>query len=262
MASLTMLEKSKLEELLGMASGYVLNFSDRTFGDLFVELGDIDIHSAAYQGSGTSKAKKLREYWRIESDHAVGSCLEKLIEHYESYVVPGDPELVKICKGIVSRLLSGTAPLNTLKGSSHTFNRNYISRQIKRMESSIETDPELVIGTAKELIESCCKTVLAERKQHFDRADDIPKLTKATMKVLDLVPEGVNDSAKGAQVIKRLLSNLGTIGHGLAELRGLYGTGHGKYGSAGGLSARHAKLAAGSAATLVTFLFDTHEEKV
>ena len=88
----------------------------------------------------------------------------------------------------------------------------------------------------------------------------MPTLTKATLKELKLVPEGVPDSTRGADVIKRLLSNLGTIGNGLAELRGLYGTGHGKHGNASGLGARHAKLAVGAASTLAMFLFETHEQ--
>jgi hypothetical protein len=88
----------------------------------------------------------------------------------------------------------------------------------------------------------------------------VPTLTKATLKELKLVPEGVPDSTRGADVIKRLLSNLGTIGNGLAELRGLYGTGHGKHGNTSGLGARHAKLAVGAAATLTMFLFETHEQ--
>ena len=80
------------------------------------------------------------------------------------------------------------------------------------------------------------------------------------MKVLKLVPEGIPETARGADIIKRLLSNLGTIGNGLAELRGLYGTGHGKHGAAVGLRARHARLAVGSAAILATFLFETHQD--
>lgn len=78
---------------------------------------------------------------------------------------------------------------------------------------------------------------------------------------LNLVPETVPEAARGADMIKRLLSNLGTIGNGLAELRNLYGTGHGKHGSATGLSARHAKLAVGADSTLVVFLFETHSEQ-
>ena len=76
---------------------------------------------------------------------------------------------------------------------------------------------------------------------------------------MKLIPEGIPDTARGADVIKRLLSNLGMIGNGLAELRGLYGTGHGKHGTATGLGARHAKLTVGAAATLTLFLFETHE---
>jgi len=72
------------------------------------------------------------------------------------------------------------------------------------------------------------------------------------------VPEGVAEARRGADVIKRLLSNLGTIGNALAELRGLYGTGHGKLVKSSGLNVRHAKLAVGAAATLSTFLFETH----
>ena len=77
---------------------------------------------------------------------------------------------------------------------------------------------------------------------------------------MKLVPEGIPNAARGADVIKRLLSNLSTVGHGLAELRGLYGTGHGQHGATAGLAPRHAKLAVGAASTLAMFLFETHEQ--
>lgn len=57
------------------------------------------------------------------------------------------------------------------------------------------------------------------------------------------------------------MSNLGTIAQGLGELRNLYGTGHGRTGATRGLKPRHARLAVGSAATLATFLLETHEER-
>ena len=47
----------------------------------------------------------------------------------------------------------------------------------------------------------------------------------------------------------------------LAELRNLYGTGHGKDGKSKGLAARHAKLAVGAAATVAVFLFETHKDR-
>jgi hypothetical protein len=39
---------------------------------------------------------------------------------------------------------------------------NSILRQIRRMDGNIETDPELAIGSAKELVESICHLVLSE----------------------------------------------------------------------------------------------------
>lgn len=160
------------------------------------------------------------------------------------------------------RIVSGVGipSLASIKDTATVFDAQHMADQIRRMESAVESDPSLAIGTAKELVETCCKTILAERGKPVTGTPDVSTLTKETLKELKLVPEGIPDATRGADVIKRLLSNLGTIGNGLAELRGLYGTGHGKHGSTTGLGARHAKLAVGAAATLCVFLFETHEE--
>jgi hypothetical protein len=263
MSSLTMREKRVLEELLGMGSGYVLNFSDRTFGDFVHEAVDIDIHSDDYTIHGTSKAKKLRAFWELESDYLVGRLLNTLIEEAEETSqkwTEDDKKRVERCRGIASRLLAGGPSLGDLKQKADSLDAHHLAEQIRRMEDSVETDPSLAIGTAKELIETCCKTILAERGVEIPGTPDIPILTKTTLKELKLVPEGIPNSVRGADVIKRLLSNLSTVGHGLAELRSLYGTGHGQHGSASSLTTRHAKLAVGAASTLAVFLFETHEQ--
>ena len=161
------------------------------------------------------------------------------------------------------RIVAGvTVPsLEAVKNSTIAFNAKHLNDLISRMESSVDSDPALAIGTAKELIESCCKTILAERGKPTSGTPKISDLTKQTLQDLQLVPENIQDSARGAGLIKRLLNNLGTIGNNISELRGLYGTGHGRDGKAKGLESRHAKLAVGSAATLATFLFETHKVK-
>jgi len=246
-----------------MESGYVLNFSDRTFGEFIEEVANVDIHSNRYTTQGTSKANKLRTFWKVESDYLVGKLLLALIEHADSLdTIPfeGDEALEERTREIAKRFLAGGPSLGDLKDHAKNFNAGHLAEQIRRLEASVETDPSLAIGTAKELIETCCKTILAERGKPVIGTPDVSTLTKATLKELKLVPEGIAEAARGADVMKRLLSNLGTIGNGLAELRGLYGTGHGKHGSVAGLSARHAKLAVGAAATLTVFLFETHKE--
>jgi hypothetical protein len=129
------------------------------------------------------------------------------------------------------------------------------------MKVAVENDPALAIGTAKELVETVCKTILTERNIEFSPDADVPKLVKETRQVLGLVPESIPNSAKGSESIRRLLSNLGNVAQGLGELRNLYGTGHGKGGSVRGLGPRHARLAVGAAGTLATFLFETHLER-
>lgn len=136
-----------------------------------------------------------------------------------------------------------------------------LHRQIERMRSAVEDDPGLAIGTAKELIESVCRTILEERSVQVKDDADVGDLVKEARKVLGLIPESVTAAAKGSETIRRLLGSLGTVAQGLAELRNLYGTGHGKGGSAKGLSPRHARLAVGASATLCAFLFETHTEK-
>jgi Abortive infection C-terminus len=258
------MEKSQLEKLFDMSGGYVCNFSDSTFESFFADL-HVDIHSNNYTANGTSKAKKLREFWRIEPDHLVGQSIEALIKHMEMYP-PFDgfneekKKLIGRCRTIASRLVSGKINLDHLKETAIVFDAKHLAEQIRRMELSIESDPALAIGTAKELIETCCKTILGERGKPVTGTPDIPALTKETLKELKLVSDAVPDSIRGSDVIRRLLQNLGTIGNNLAELRGLYGTGHGKHGKIEALTARHARLAVGCASTLATFLFETHKE--
>lgn len=55
MADLTGSDRRKLEKMLGMGGGYVLNFSDRTFGDFFDEYR-VEIDAERYRARGTPAA--------------------------------------------------------------------------------------------------------------------------------------------------------------------------------------------------------------
>jgi len=157
--------------------------------------------------------------------------------------------------------LAGAAIDTHIKVLSSKVDSAYIANQTTRMMDSIEDDPELAIGTAKELAETVCKTILNDRGITFSKNADLPELNKATFKALCLMPDDIPEHAKGAETIRRMLSNLATVTQGLAELRGLYGTGHGKHGRTKSVLPRHARLAVGAASTLVTFLYETHLHK-
>ena len=137
----------------------------------------------------------------------------------------------------------------------------FVAQQITRMETAVQNDPSLAIGTAKELIETCCRTILAERGVEAPRNPDLVQLVKLTSKELELTPADIPERAKAVETIRRLLNNLATITQGITELRNQYGTGHGREANSRGLTSRHAKLAVGSASTLAVFLVETHRAR-
>lgn len=193
---------------------------------------------------------------------------EKLCQLYNNFLrndgfqlvektrLSGKPVYIGRYVGVV-----GTPGITTAKESLSGADVTYVAQQITRMESAVVTDPALAIGTAKELVETCCKTILHERNIKQRDSLDLPQLVKLTSKELKLTPDNIDSEAKASDTIKKLLSNLATITNGVAELRNKYGTGHGKTATAKGLSSRHAKLAVGAASTLAVFLIETHQER-
>ncbi|EGJ51474.1 abortive infection family protein [Desulfocurvibacter africanus] len=138
----------------------------------------------------------------------------------------------------------------------------YVSQQITRIQAALENDPALAIGTSKELIETVCKTILHQRNAATEETNaPLPKLVRATTKALALTPDDIPETAKAAKTIKTMLSNFANLADGIAELRNLYGTGHGQKVGTKGLGIRHAKLAVGAATTLAVFLLETHRER-
>jgi hypothetical protein len=119
----------------------------------------------------------------------------------------------------------------------------YVSQQITRMEDAIRKDPELAIGTAKEFIETVCRTILKERGIELPSDDDLPALVKTTVKSLAVVPDGIANNSEAEKTIIILVNNLASMGRSLAELRNEFGSGHGKDAGHQGLESHHARLA-------------------
>ncbi len=149
----------------------------------------------------------------------------------------------------------------TKKGNDlkQILNAEYVTQQINLMESSIENAPHIAIGIAKELIETCCKSIFVQRAVPCDVNWDLPKLMKETTKLLKLTPADIPNETRAASSIKQILGSLSSVVQGIGELRNEYGSGHGKDGKFKGLQPRHAKLAVGASSTLAIYLLETNE---
>lgn len=256
-------------------SGYVLDFTTNDFDVFTLESIGVAL-CAKYQ---QSKGKSLIAYINSAPENDALKLLQDLFKYYESnyqneyskneedspYYTQYSTEYNRLylkCKAVMNRIEGIASPLmqtaSELKGK---FSSDYLSRQIDLMLGMQATNPTEAIGKAKELIESCCKTILDDDGITWDKNWDVGKLAGETVKQLKLMPKDIPDSAPAAEEMKAILGNLRAIATNIAALRNPYGSGHGKSASYKGLEERHAKLAVGSSITLVSFLWDTHERR-
>lgn len=192
----------------------------------------------------------------------------KLVRNYNDQLKPEGWMLIEVEK-IAGRPKFIAKPIHELGGRSvmraravaDSLDAAWMKKEIERLENAVDQDPALAIGTAKELVESCCKTILGKLDVSFSNSADLPALTKLVAKELSLVPEGIHAEAKGAEAIKLILRNLSALTQYLAELRALYGSGHGRDGKHRGLQPRHARLAVGAAVSFIDFVTDTYRER-
>lgn len=83
MDQLRPIELKLVDELFGMSSGYVLDFSNSTFADFFRREVGLDIYDEAYAIYGTSKGKHLRAFLTISQPKAIAKALAALWEYRE-----------------------------------------------------------------------------------------------------------------------------------------------------------------------------------
>jgi hypothetical protein len=117
LAKLTTTEKQILEELFQMSGGYVLNFSDRTFGEFFHDDLGIDIFDQKYNYASGSKANRLRGFWQVAPDSHVAKSIDQLLIYIDTQIAirrlgadKFPDHLVQRARTISSRL-SGAAPV-------------------------------------------------------------------------------------------------------------------------------------------------------
>ncbi len=85
MSDLSSKEKIVFERLFSLSSGYVLDFSNRSFADFFMETVGVDIFHEKYNFASGSKANRLRKYWQIENNVKVGLVLLALLDYWRIY---------------------------------------------------------------------------------------------------------------------------------------------------------------------------------
>lgn len=121
-----------------------------------------------------------------------------------------------------------------------------------------DSDPESVIGQAKELVETTAKLILRERKVEYDAKLEMRPLLKKAQRSVGVWDGNTNLGPDKIQAVRQILNGASNVRLGLAELRNSYGTGHGPGSLRSGLEQRHAELAVNAARLWCDMMLTTY----
>ncbi|MGL4570007.1 MAG: abortive infection family protein [Clostridium sp.] len=96
MASISSVDKMKIEKLLQMESGFVLDFTNASFRDFIYENLAIDIYNDKYSEFGNSKAKRLRCFLKKESNSVVSRMLIMFLKYFHFKGFIEDEEISRL----------------------------------------------------------------------------------------------------------------------------------------------------------------------
>jgi Restriction endonuclease len=122
LARLTTTEKQILEKLFQMGDGYLLNFSDRTFGEFFRDEVHVDIFDPKYNYRSGSKANRMRGFWQVASDAQVSESIRRLLDYIDAHIAIGrlrredfNAELINRGQSVAARLTPSEDPQGSVR---------------------------------------------------------------------------------------------------------------------------------------------------
>lgn len=90
-----------------------------------------------------------------------------LLDEFLDFCIASDRFFSRFKEDLISKCREIISKYKTIKGMQHLevkFNSDYIDTYQREMYENVIKNPTEAIGQAKELIESCCKTILEEEK--------------------------------------------------------------------------------------------------
>lgn len=207
MSDLTSIEKRKIERLFGMGSGYVFDFSNRTFSEFIEESTGRDIYDARYDYGSGSKANRLRGFWAVESNPVVGKLIGDLIAYGQDIgAFKNDGTLPDECLRIVARLKEAS-PVAELDALTATVDERDFEVVAKQAREAIEKNqPEAGLDRLHTFVIKFVRTLCQERGINVTREKALHSLFGEYVKRLR--DDGHLESEMTARILKSSISVL------------------------------------------------------
>ena len=259
------IEKTYFNDLLNRG-GYVLDFSTYRFDEFTLH----SVGIALCEKYNLSKGKSLNEFINEGDNDKVVKLLDDLLEYYEvRYSLEIESEdkayngstyksLYNKCKEIIEREKQYSKKFSKVSEElKKKFSSKYMNQQIDLMVAMCNENPTEAIGKSKELLESCCKTIIESNGEIIKDSINMGQLVKQTLSSLNIPNKSVAMDLEEEKIVKQITGSLNGLSGGIIELRNHYGSGHGRSAKFNGLTKRHAELSVGASITLVRYLWDT-----
>jgi hypothetical protein len=206
MSDLTNLEKRKFEQLLAMGDGYVLNFSNRTFSEFVIDSTSRNPYDARYD-HGSSKANRLRGFWKQEGNNVVGKLMGDMLDYgVENNLFTGKDALLEACRRVVARLLqhSPVPEADALAAISDDRDFDTVAKAVR--EAIEKNEPESGLDRLHTFVIKYVRTLCSQHG--LTAARDKPLHSLFGEYVKRLRDSGYVESEMAARILKFSISTL------------------------------------------------------
>ena len=210
MADLTYIEKASVEKFLGMKSGYVMDFTDRTFQEFVSEAVGLDINDPKYHYSSNSKANRLRQFMKVESSYTFGKLLSAFCNYWLSKVHSGEIDylneenLYKECVRIADILKqeSIVEHIDAIQPNVEDRDFKLLAKSIR--ESIEKNEPEAALDRLHTFTFRYLRELCEKHKIKYDKSDSLNAVFGKYIKFI--VENKYIESAMAEKILKYSIS--------------------------------------------------------
>jgi len=211
MSDLSFLEKNKLEKRLGMSSGYVASFSNRTFQEFVADSVGKNIYDDKYLSGGGSKANVLRTFWKVEPNHVVGKLLADMLELIGKGPNGDADTLHDECCRVAQRLRSGAA-ISNIEELDPQEDEATFQKLVKSVKHSIDAnEPETGLDRLHTYATKFLRIICEKRGIAVPRDKPLHSLLGEYIKKLE--GEGLIESEMSVRILKSSISVMESFSH-------------------------------------------------
>ena len=185
MSDLTNLEKRQFEKVFRMSSGYVLDFSTRTFEEFVIDSTGLSIMEEKYNKDSGSKASRLRSFWSQEHNDVVARLLRDLMQCVS--LDNATPEFQKAyddCSRAIARLSGGNGLQEIVDLTPNSPEKEFaiLARTVR--ESIERNEPEVGLDRLHTFAVKYLRVLCTERGISTDREKPLHSLAGEYVKAL------------------------------------------------------------------------------